>query len=74
MTYARPRRARAGPMAGRAGSHQPAMRPIVVAATLLICGVLLLLGAVEGKPAGAGLAHPHILLVVADDYGWNDVG
>ena len=47
---------------------------VAAAATLLICGVLLLLGAVEGKPAGAGLAHPHILLVVADDYGWNDVG
>ena len=52
----------------------------MVAATaaprLLVCGVLSLGPVAGGARAGLRPAHPHILLVVADDYmyGWNDVG
>ena len=38
------------------------MKPLVVFGLLTLCTV------------GDSAKQPHILLVVADDYGWNDIG
>ncbi|MEM7143646.1 MAG: arylsulfatase [Verrucomicrobiota bacterium] len=45
------------------------MRPLV---TALIFSVALPVAAADHQPESAGAAHPNILLILADDFGWGD--
>ena len=45
-----------------------------IVATLLVMLIARLLAGELFGPTDAGSAHPHVLIIVADDLGWGDVG